>query len=131
MQVISVNVGKPREHEWLGSRVNTAIFKRPIEGPVAVGTLNLEGDRQADLNVHGGWDKAVYAYLQEHYAYWQTRFSAQPLTLGNFGENLTLEGASEEAIHIGDQLQIGTALFTVINLARLVTSWGSASLGKT
>ena len=113
MKVLSVNVGKPQEHEWLGSLVSTAIFKSPVQGPVAVGTLNLEGDRQADLNVHGGLDKAVYAYPHEHYAYWQSQLNDYPLTLGNFGENLTLEGLSEEAIHIGDQLQVGTALFTV------------------
>ncbi len=113
MSVLSVNVGKPLEHEWLGSRVSTAIFKSPVQGPVAVGTLNLEGDRQADLSVHGGLDKAVYAYPHEHYAYWQSQLNDYPLTQGNFGENLTLEGLSEEAIHLGDQLQVGTALFTV------------------
>ena len=113
MKVLAVNVGKPQEHECFGSRVSTAIFKSPVQGPVAVGTLNLEGDRQADLDVHGGLDKAVYAYPHEHYAYWQSRLNGYPLTIGNFGENLTLEGLSEEAIHIGDQLQVGTALFTV------------------
>jgi MOSC domain-containing protein YiiM len=113
MKVLSVNVGKPQEHEWLGSRVSTAIFKSPVRGPVAVGTLNLEGDRQADLVVHGGLDKAVYAYPHEHYAYWQSQLNHYPLTLGNFGENLTLEGLSEDDIYIGDQLQVGTALFTV------------------
>jgi MOSC domain-containing protein YiiM len=113
MKVVSVNVGKPQEHEWRGQRVSTAIFKSAVEGPVAVRKLNLEGDAQADLTVHGGLDKAVYAYPHEHYAYWQSQLPDYSLTLGNFGENLTTEGLSEEAIHIGDQLQIGTALFTV------------------
>jgi MOSC domain-containing protein YiiM len=113
MKVLSVNIGKPQEHEWQGQLVRTAIFKRPVEGPVGVGALNLEGDQQADLTVHGGLDRAVYAYHHEHYAYWQSQLPDYPLTLGNFGENLTLEGLSEEAVHIGDQLQIGTALFTV------------------
>ncbi|MGO9516867.1 MAG: MOSC domain-containing protein [Candidatus Korobacteraceae bacterium] len=113
MKVISVNVGKPREYEWRGQRVRTAIFKSPVEGPVVVRTLNLEGDGQADLTVHGGLDKAVYAYPCEHYLYWQKQLPDCTLVPGNFGENLTLEGASEEAIHLGDQLQIGTALFTV------------------
>jgi len=113
MKVFSVNVGRPLEHEWRGQRVNTSIFKSPVEGPVAVGKLNLEGDAQADLAVHGGLDKAVYAYPHEHYLYWRAQLPDYALALGNFGENLTLEGASEEAIHIGDQLQIGTALFTV------------------
>src|SRR5271165_2496146 len=113
MQIISVNVGKPREYEWKGSRVRTAIFKSPVDGPVAVGKLNLEGDEQGDLTVHGGPDKAVYAYPSEHYAYWQAQLPGYPLAPGNFGENLTTAGLSEETIHIGDQLQIGTALFTV------------------
>jgi MOSC domain-containing protein YiiM len=111
--VISVNVGRPQEHEWRGLRVKTAIFKSAVEGPVVVRNLNLEGDEQGDLTVHGGVDKAVYAYPHEHYAYWQSQLPNYPLTLGNFGENLTVEGLSEEAIHVGNQLQIGTALFTV------------------
>jgi MOSC domain-containing protein YiiM len=113
MKVLSVNVGKPQEHEWQNQRVRTAIFKSPVEGRIAVWKLNLAGDEQADLAVHGGLDKAVYAYPHEHYAYWQLQLPDYAFTLGNFGENLTLEGLSEEAIHIGDQLQIGSALFTV------------------
>jgi MOSC domain-containing protein YiiM len=113
MKVLSVNVGKPQEHEWQNQRVRTAIFKSPVEGRVAVGKLNLAGDEQADLSVHGGLDKAVYAYPHEHYAYWQSQLPGYAFTMGNFGENLTLGGLSEEAIHIGDQLQIGSALFTV------------------
>lgn len=113
MQVISVNVGRPKEHEWRGQRVLTAIFKTPVEGPVAVGRLNLEGDEQADLTVHGGVDKAVYAYPQEHYAYWRSQLPDYSFGPGNFGENLTLAGLLEDAINIGDRLQIGTVLFTV------------------
>ena len=113
MKIVSVNVGKPRERQWKGSLVTTAIFKAPVEGPVAVRRLNLEGDEQGDLTVHGGPDKAVYAYPREHYAYWQTQLPDYSFAPGNFGENLTTEGLSEETIHIGDQLQIGTALFTV------------------
>ena len=113
MKVISVNVGKPQEHDWRGLRVRTAIFKSPVEGPLAVGKLDLEGDEQGDLTVHGGPDKAVYAYPYEHYAYWQSQLPGYSLTLGNFGENLTVAGLSEEHIHIGDQLQIGTARFIV------------------
>jgi MOSC domain-containing protein YiiM len=113
MKVLSVNVGKRQEHEWRSLRVETAIFKSPVEGPVAVRKLNLEGDQQADLTVHGGLDKAVYAYPHEHYAYWQAQLPKYSLALGNFGENLTVEGLSEEGVHIGDQLQIGTTLFIV------------------
>ena len=113
MKVLSVNVGKPQQYDWLGQRVQTSIFKKPVKGPVAVSTLNLAGDQQADLSVHGGLDKAVYGYPHEHYSFWRSQLPDYPLALGNFGENLTLEGLSEEAVHIGDQLQIGTALFTV------------------
>ncbi len=113
MKVLSVNVGTPQEYEWRGLQVKTAIFKSPVEGPVAVRRLDLAGDAQADLTVHGGADKAVYVYPHEHYAYWQSQLPGYSLTLGNFGENLTTEGLSEESIHVGDQLQIGTAVFTV------------------
>ena len=113
MQVISVNVGRPKEYEWRGQHILTAIFKSPVEGPVAVGRLNLEGDEQADLTVHGGVDKAVYAYPQEHYAYWRSQLLDYSLGPGNFGENLTLAGFLEDDIHIGDRVQIGTAVFTV------------------
>jgi len=113
MQVISVNVGKPQKSDWRGQHITTAIFKSPVEGPVAVGRLNLGGDEQADLTVHGGPDKAVYAYPQEHYAYWRPQLPDYSLAPGNFGENLTLAGLLEDDIHIGDHLQIGTAVFTV------------------
>ncbi len=113
MKVVSVNVGKPQEREWRGLRVKTAIFKSPVAGLVAVGKLDLAGDEQADLTVHGGADKAVYVYPHEHYTYWQSQLPGYSLTLGNFGENLTVSGLSEEDIQIGDELQIGTARFTV------------------
>jgi MOSC domain-containing protein YiiM len=113
MKVLSVNVGRPQEREWRGVRVRTAIFKSAVEGPVAVGKLDLEGDEQGDITVHGGPDKAVYAYPYEHYAYWQAQLPGYALAPGNFGENLTITGVSEESIHIGDTLQIGTARFAV------------------
>lgn len=113
MQVISVNVGRPQRYEWRGAQVETAIFKGPVEGPVAVRELNLEGDKQADLTVHGGANKSVYAYPHEHYDYWRSQLPGYSLALGNFGENLTLTGLTEEDIHIGDELGIGTARFTV------------------
>jgi len=113
MKIVSVNVGKPQEYEWRGLKVRTSIFKSPAEGTVAVARLNLEGDEQADLTVHGGADKAVYLYPGEHYSFWKSALPGYSLTLGNFGENLTTEGLLEGTIHIGDQLQIGTALFTV------------------
>ena len=79
MKVLSVNVGKPQLHEWRGLRVKTAIFKSPVEGPVAVRKLDLAGDEQADLTVHGGADKAVYAYPYEHYTYWQSQLPGYSL----------------------------------------------------
>ena len=112
-RVISVNVGVPREIRWKGKLIRTCIFKEPVSGPVAVHRLHLEGDRQADLRVHGGDDKAVYVYPAEHYDYWRPEFPDKPLPFGWFGENLTTEGLLETAIHIGDRLRIGTAEFQV------------------
>lgn len=108
MHLVSIQVGRPREVEWRGKRVATAIFKEPVEGPVRLERLNLEGDRQADLSVHGGEDKAVYAYPSEHYDFWGAELAAE-LVRGNFGENLTTAGLSETDLHVGDRLRIGTA----------------------
>jgi MOSC domain-containing protein YiiM len=112
-QVISVNVGEPREVLWKGRQVSTSIFKYPVDGQVGVKTLNLHGDRQADLNVHGGPFKAVYGYPSEHYPYWRQRLPQTDLPWGTFGENLTTEGLFEDQLHIGDQLRVGTALLMV------------------
>jgi MOSC domain-containing protein YiiM len=109
MHVVSVNVGVPREVEWRRDAVTTAIHKAPVAGRVAVRYLNLEGDRQADLRVHGGPDKAVYAYPTEHYAFWREELPGTALPWGAFGENLSIEGLSEQAVRIGDLLRIGTA----------------------
>ena len=113
MKVLSVNVGLPREVEWRNESVETGIFKSPVSGRVAVTSLNLAGDRQADLSVHGGADKAVYAYPSEHYAYWREELPDVALAWGAFGENLTLEGLSEEEVRVGDVLRIGTAELVV------------------
>jgi MOSC domain-containing protein YiiM len=109
-----VNVGLPREVDWRGELVTTGIFKEPVTGPVRVAGINLEGDRQADLTVHGGPDKAVYVYPAEHYPYWQEQLGRK-LPWGMFGENLTVEGAPlENEIGIGDRLRIGSAEFLVV-----------------
>ncbi len=109
MRIISVNVGLPREVLWQGKRVTTGIFKDRVEGPVSLRTLNLEGDQQADLSVHGGVDKAVYAYPSEHYGFWRAELPGVDLPWGMFGENLTTEGLLEESVYIGDRFQIGDA----------------------
>jgi MOSC domain-containing protein YiiM len=109
--LISVNVGLPRTVEWQGEPVRTSIFKSPVDGPVRVGPSNLTGDQQADLSVHGGALKAVYAYPSEHYAYWRGELGHLPW--GAFGENLTTAGLAEGAVRIGDRLSIGTAELVV------------------
>jgi len=113
MKVLSVNVGLPRAIEWRGEYVTTGIFKSPVPGPVAVRTMNLDGDRQADLTVHGGARKAVYAYPHEHYAYWREELPHADLGFGAFGENLTIQGILESDVSSGDTLEIGSALFQV------------------
>jgi len=113
MKVISVNVGRPREFTVRGEIIITSIFKDPVKGRVRVRALNLEGDEQSDLTVHGGVRKAVYAYPSEHYARWREELPDAELEWGAFGENLTLEGLVESTTCIGDRLRIGTAEFVV------------------
>jgi len=113
MNLLSVNVGLPREIEWRGKIVRTSIFKTPVPGRVRVATLNLEGDQQSDLSVHGGVDKAVYAYPSEHYAFWHEELLGVDLAWGAFGENFTTQALFENTVHIGDRLRIGSAEFVV------------------
>jgi MOSC domain-containing protein YiiM len=113
MKLLSINVGLPREIEWQGKRVRTSIFKSASAGHVRVMTLNLEGDEQSDLSVHGGAHKAVYAYPSEHYPFWHEEVPEVDLPLGAFGENFTTEGLFEEAVHIGDRFRVGSAEFIV------------------
>ncbi len=113
MRVISVNVGQPRKVLVNDEVVETGIYKSPVKGRIAVRRLNIDGDRQADLTVHGGVDKAVYAYPVEHYEYWQEQFPEMDLPWGMFGENLSLSGLFEDTVHIGDQFQVGTAKLMV------------------
>jgi MOSC domain-containing protein YiiM len=114
MRLISVNVGRPREiGKVRGNPVESAIHKVSVRGPVTVRRLNLDGDKQADLTVHGGEDKAAYAYPSEHYAYWMEKFPSREMPWGMFGENLTTQGLMEDDVHIGDRLLVGTAAFVV------------------
>jgi len=113
MRVLSVNVGLPRELEWNGKIVRTSIFKQPVTGRVRVARLNVEGDQQSDLTVHGGPEKAVYAYPSEHYPFWRGELAKMDLAWGVFGENFTTTGLLEETLHIGDRVRIGSAEFVV------------------
>ena len=112
MRVIAVSVGLPRNVTWRGRVVQTSIFKDPVAGRVRVEQLNLEGDRQSDLTVHGGAEKAVYVYPSEHYAFWRDELPGVELPWGSFGENLTTEGL-DEGVHVGDRILIGSASFVV------------------
>jgi MOSC domain-containing protein YiiM len=107
--LISVQVGVPRVVLREGEEVATGIFKMPVTERILMRSLNLDGDRQADLSVHGGRDKAVYAYPSEHYAFWKRELPGVELPWGSFGENLTTEGLLEANVHLGDRFQIGTA----------------------
>ena len=109
MRIVSVNVGLPRQVTWQGRAITTSIFKEPVAGRVAVRALNLDGDRQADLTVHGGREKAVYAYPAEQYAYWRAQLPGVELAHGAFGENLTTEGLLEDDVQVGDRFRVGSA----------------------
>ncbi len=113
VKLLSINVGLPREVEWRGETVRTSIFKSPVSGRVHVGRLNLDGDYQSDLTVHGGRDKAIYVYPHEHNVYWRELLSDVEFPYGAFGENFTTEGLLEDAVSIGDRLRFGSAEFTV------------------
>ncbi|OKH42880.1 MOSC domain-containing protein [Calothrix sp. HK-06] len=113
MKLISVNAGLPRQVTWNGKTVTTGIFKEPVSERVMVRSLNLDGDGQADLTVHGGVDKAVYIYPFEHYDYWRGQLLDTELPLGIFGENFTTTGLREEEVNIGDCFKIGNVKLMV------------------
>jgi len=110
MKLISLNVGIPRQVTYKSELVTTGIFKEPIHHRRILRKLNLDGDKQADLTVHGGLNKAVYSYPAEHYGYWQKELPGMYLSWGMFGENFTTEGVFEDNVNIGDQFQIGSAI---------------------
>jgi MOSC domain-containing protein YiiM len=113
VKLLSLNVARPRLTVYQGRTINTGIFKLPVSDPVPLRTLNLDGDRQADLSVHGGPFKAVYGYPSEHYPFWRAELPDLELPWGMFGENFTTEGVFEANLHIGDRLQIGSAILVV------------------
>src|ERR1700716_1322658 len=109
MKVISVNTGLPRDVTWHGRSVTIGIFKEPVHRRVSLRKLNLDGDRQADLSVHGGQYKAVYCYPFAHYDSWKRELADPELTMGTFGENFTLDNLLEESVHLGYQFSVGSA----------------------
>lgn len=134
MRVVSLQVGLPREVQWRGRRVRTGIFKEPVEGPVMLRRLNLDGDRQADLTVHGGLTKAAYAYPSEHYEFWRGELPAMELPSGMFGENFTTEGMLEGEVNVGDRFRIGGAEVVVtgprVPCYKLAVKFGRADILK-
>ncbi|MGO8797211.1 MAG: MOSC domain-containing protein [Candidatus Sulfotelmatobacter sp.] len=117
MKVVSLNVARPRLTVYKGATINTGIFKQPVSGRIKLRTLNLDGDQQADLTVHGGPYKAVYAYPSEHYEYWRRELPDMKLPWGVFGENFTTQGLTagfnEDELHIGDRFRIGSSILIV------------------
>ena len=109
MKIVSLNVGLPREVMWHGRTVTTGIFKESVAGRVALRKLDLDGDGQADLTVHGGEYKAVYCYPLAHYEYWKKELPGRELPMGMFGENFTTDGLSEDSAHLGDRFSVGSA----------------------
>ena len=110
MKLISLNVARPRLALYKGATIDTGIFNKPVSGRVALRALNLDGDQQADLSVHGGLYKAAYAYPSEHYEYWRKELPGTDLPWGLFGENFTTEGLAEDDLHVGDRFRVGSAL---------------------
>ncbi len=119
MKLLSINVSKPKPIQYGGKTVYTGIFKEPVSGTVMLREKNIDGDGQGDLRVHGGTYKAIYGYPFEHYAYWQQELQRDDLNYGQFGENLTVEGLLEEAVHIGDVFEIGTTVKLQITQPRI------------
>jgi MOSC domain-containing protein YiiM len=113
MKLVSVNVGLPRLLAWGGATFKTGIFKHPVQGRIMLRTTNLDGDRQADLSVHGGVNKAVYSYPSEHYEAWNAELPDPARTWGAFGENFTTKGFLETAVSIGDRYRVGSAVVRV------------------
>ncbi|MGJ5817568.1 MOSC domain-containing protein [Paludibaculum fermentans] len=112
-RLISVNVGLPRDVEWRGEQVHTAIWKQPVEGRIAARRLNLEGDGQGDLAGHGGEHRAVMVYQLASYRYWEAQLGRNDFSFGQFGENFTVDGLADDEVCIGDRYRIGSAVFEV------------------
>ena len=112
-RLVSVNVGLPKDVAWQGKTVFTGVFKDPVSGPRRVSRLNVDGDGQGDLAGHGGEQRAVFVYQIESYRYWEHELGRDDFVHGQFGENFTVEGLSDDEVCIGDRYRIGTAVFEV------------------
>ncbi len=112
-RLLSVNVGLPRDIAWRGKTVHTAIWKTPVQGGRMVRRLNIDGDGQGDLAGHGGEHRAVFVYQIDSYHYWQSQLGRNDFTYGQFGENFTVDGLSDQEVCIGDRYRVGGALFEV------------------
>src|ERR1700740_622957 len=112
-RLLSVNVGLPRDIAWQGKTVHTGIWKAPVVGPRIVRRLNIDGDGQGDLNGHGGERRAVFVYQMDSYRYWQDQLGRNDFGYGQFGENFTVDGLSDDEVCIGDRYRIGSAVFEV------------------
>src|SRR5499427_10009967 len=112
-QLLSVNVGLPRDVEWKGKRVYTAVWKNAVHGRRKIGKLNIDGDGQGDLHGHGGEHRAVLVYQIDSYRYWERELGRRDFVFGQFGENFTVEGLPDDEVCIGDRYQVGSALFEV------------------
>ena len=113
MQLLSVNVALPKSIDYKAMSIETGIFKEPIDGRVMLRLTNLDGDKQADLRVHGGPYKAVYAYPHEHYATWQAELGRSDFVYGQFGENFTVTGLLETEVYVGNSYRVGAAVVQV------------------
>src|ERR1700720_4478977 len=123
--LLFVKVGLPRDTEWKGRTVHSAVWKDPVRGRCRVGRLNLEGDGQGDLAGHGGEQRAIFVYQMESYRYWQAQLKRADFVHGQFGENFTIEGFEDDAVYIGDRYQIGSAFLEVTQPG--VTSYSVAT----
>src|SRR5690349_9488620 len=112
-RLLSVNVGLPREAQWNGKTVRTAVWKFPLKGRRMARKLNIDGDAQADLAGHGGEQRAVFVYQMDSYRYWERVLRRSDFSFGQFGENFTIEGPSDQEVCIGDRYRIGSAVFEV------------------
>src|ERR1700751_4341713 len=110
-QLLSVNVGRPRDVEGEGRTVRTAIWKESVDGPRMVRRINIAGDDQADRAAHGGEHRAVFVYQIESYRYWEQQLRRDDFVCGQFGENFTVEGLPDDQVCLGDRYQVGNAIF--------------------